>query len=68
MKESIKKYFEVGIVSFMAYPSMLRGEAPEIVELLKKIATDDYFDAIEVNWIKDAGKGRKWPSCFKARI
>ncbi len=53
MKESIHKYFQVGLIAFMAYPTMLRGEAPDTLELLKKIAVDDYFDAIEVSWIKD---------------
>lgn len=53
MKESIHKYFKVGLISFMAYPSTLRGDDPKVVDLLKKIAVDDYFDAVEVNWIKD---------------
>lgn len=53
MRESIHKYFQVGLISFMAYPGSLRGEAPDIVDIIKKVAVDDYFDAIEVNWIKD---------------
>ena len=53
MKESIHKYFKVRLISFMAYPSTLRGEDPNVVDLLRKIAVDDYFDAIEVNWIKN---------------
>lgn len=53
MKDSIKKYFKMGIVAFMAFPDMIRGESPATLENLKKIAADDYFDAIEVNWIKD---------------
>ena len=53
MKDSIKKYFKVGLVSFMAYPAALRGTDPEILSSMKKIAADDYFDAIEVTWIKD---------------
>ena len=54
MTESIHKYFKVGIVGFMAYPSVMRGDSPEVSGLYKKIAVDDYFDAIEVTWIKDA--------------
>ncbi len=54
MKESIHKYFKVGLISFMAYPANLRGEDPDVAQVIKKIACDDYFDAIEVNWIKDA--------------
>ncbi|MDR1061657.1 MAG: sugar phosphate isomerase/epimerase, partial [Clostridiales bacterium] len=53
MRESIHKYFKVGLISFMAYPSIMRGDDPGALEYLKKIATDDYFDAIEVTWIKD---------------
>lgn len=54
MHESIHTYFQVGLISFMAYPSTLRGEDPTVVDILKKTVVDDYFDAIEVNWIKDA--------------
>ncbi|MCL2376232.1 MAG: sugar phosphate isomerase/epimerase [Defluviitaleaceae bacterium] len=54
MKDSIKKYFKVGLVQFMAYPAGLRGEDPDIVDRMKKIVYDDYFDAIEITWIKDA--------------
>lgn len=53
MRESIHKYFQVGLIAFMAYPANMRGEDPNILEALKKVACDDYFDAIEVNWIKD---------------
>ena len=53
MKESIHKYFKVGLIAFMAYPTMLKGEDPDTLEHLRKIALDDYFDAIEVTWIKD---------------
>lgn len=53
MIESIHRYFQVGIVAFMAYPAMLRGEAQNTIDLLKKIAMDDDFDAVEVNWIQD---------------
>lgn len=56
MKESIHKYFKVGLISFMAYPSTIRGDDPNTAEAIKKIACDDYFDAIEVSWIKDPAK------------
>jgi hypothetical protein len=36
----------------MAYPSTMRGEGP-VVETMKKILVDDYFDAIEVTHIAD---------------
>lgn len=53
MRESFHKYFDIGIVSFMAYPAALRGEDPDILSNLKKTVVDDYFSAIEVTWIKD---------------
>lgn len=56
MKESIHKYFKVGLISFMAYPSIMRGDAPDVAAIMKKIAVDDYFDAIEITWIKDEKK------------
>lgn len=59
MKESIHKYFQVGLISFMAYPTTMRGEAPNVVEILKKTAVDDYFDAVEVTWIKDSALRKK---------
>lgn len=52
MIESINKYAKVGLIHFMAYPSTIKGEGP-IEETIRKIAVDDYFDAIEVTWIKD---------------
>jgi sugar phosphate isomerase/epimerase len=55
MREPIHKYFKVGIIVFMAYPGMGKGEDPNTFENIRRIACDDYFDAIEVNWIKDAG-------------
>ena len=54
MHDSIHKYFKVGLIAFMAYPAGLRGEDPDILSRIKQIACDDYFDAIEVTWIKDS--------------
>lgn len=53
MNESMHKYMKVGLIHFMAYPEVMKGEGP-IEETLKKIALDDYFDAVEIAWIKDA--------------
>ena len=53
MKESIHEYMKVGIIHFMAYPSTMKGDGP-IFETVKKLAADDYFDAIEIGWNKDA--------------
>lgn len=52
MDKSIHEFMKVGLVQFMAYPSVMKGDGP-IEETLKKIASDDYFDAVEVTWIND---------------
>lgn len=49
--ESIKKYFKVGIVQFMAYPAP--KDAQEQIRDFKKTLSDDYFDAIELTHIAD---------------
>jgi sugar phosphate isomerase/epimerase len=52
MKGSIRNFMKVGIVHFMAYPFTMQGEGA-ISETVRRILIDDYFDAIEVSWIKD---------------
>ncbi|TCP97185.1 hypothetical protein [Serpentinicella alkaliphila] len=49
---NLKKYMKVGIVHFMTFPEIIRGEGP-IIETVKKIDKYEYFDAIEISWIKD---------------
>ncbi|WP_130858958.1 sugar phosphate isomerase/epimerase family protein [Gracilibacillus phocaeensis] len=51
MKGSLQDYVKVGIVHFMIYP-VIQGEGP-ILETLKRIIQDDYFETIEISWIKD---------------
>jgi len=46
-----------GLVHFMAYPEVMKGEG-SILEKLQKIAEDDFFTAVEIFWIKDEGFGR----------
>jgi len=53
MRESIHKYFKVGLIEFMAWPAGLRGEDPDILDRIKQVACDDYFTAIELSWIKN---------------
>lgn len=43
----------IGIVSFMAYPSMMRGEG-DIPDFLKKIGEDPFFELVEVCALTDA--------------
>lgn len=52
MNESIRKYMKVGLIHFMAYPVVIKGEGP-IEETFKKIAVDDYFEVVEITWMKD---------------
>ncbi len=53
MTESLHAYMRVGLIHFMAFPEAGSGQGA-IDETIKKIAADDYFDAIEITWIKDA--------------
>ncbi len=53
MRDSIHKYFKLGIIQFMSYPKM------DSVEAIRTIARDDYFDAIEVTQIKDDEKRKE---------
>lgn len=58
MNQPIHKYIKVGIIHFMAYPSTMKGEGP-IAETIRRILLDDYFDAIEIAWIKDDAERAK---------
>jgi sugar phosphate isomerase/epimerase len=58
MNESLHKYMKVGLVHFMAYPSTIKGEGP-VLETIRKLALDDYFNAIEITTIKDPEERRK---------
>lgn len=49
MKDSIHKYFQVGLIQWMSHPPAQY----ELLDSLKKIACDDFFDAVEVTQIKD---------------
>jgi len=45
-------YMDVGILHFMAFPEVMKGEGP-IVETLETLCQDDYFQVIEVTSIRD---------------
>ena len=49
MKDPIQKYFRVGTIQWMSYPPA----GHDLVETLQRIASDDYFDAVEITQIKD---------------
>jgi sugar phosphate isomerase/epimerase len=52
MNESMYKYMKVGIIYGMIFPTVSKGEGP-ILETIRKILTDEYFNAIEITWIKN---------------
>ncbi|SHE74665.1 Sugar phosphate isomerase/epimerase [Caldanaerobius fijiensis DSM 17918] len=52
MNESMYKYMKVGIIHFMAFPDTMKGEGP-IFETLQKIMEDEFFNAVEISWVKD---------------
>ena len=41
-----------GIVHFMAFPATMKGEGP-ILETCRQILADDFFEVIEISWVKD---------------
>lgn len=47
MRESIHKYFQVGTIRWMSFPKM------GVLESIRRIVSDDYFDAIEITKCKD---------------
>lgn len=58
MREPFTSYFKAGIVQFMAHPNCLKGEGP-VSEYVKKIVEDDFFQAIEITWVKDPAERKK---------
>lgn len=52
MRQSYAGLINLGIVHPMVYPETMRGEGP-ILETISRIATDEFFGAIEISWVKD---------------
>lgn len=46
MRETIHRYFQVGTISWMSFPNL------SAIDAAKKVAQDDYFDAIEITQCK----------------
>ena len=53
MEKSMKRYMKVGTILHVSYKEVGSGEGP-ILECLKKIVTDPYFEAVEVAHMKDS--------------
>lgn len=67
MRESIHKYFDVGAIQWMSYPPAGTG----VIEAIKRIACDDFFDAIEICQFNDDAKraeAKKVLECSHMRI
>lgn len=47
-----QKHMQLGIVHFMIYPDLLKGDGP-IVETARRIAADPFFEVLEVGLIND---------------
>lgn len=53
MRDSIHKYFKIGTILWMTYPT------DDVLDSIYKVATDDFFDALEITQIKDDEKRAK---------
>ena len=58
MSKHWSSYCLMSIVHFMAFPETSGGQGP-IAETVRRIAEDDFFDAIELAWIKNAAQRRQ---------
>ena len=58
MNNSWKKYMKVGLVHFMAFPEVQKGDGP-ILRTLESILADDFFDVVEVTTINDESTRQK---------
>lgn len=47
MKDSIHRYFKIGTIQWMSYPGL------SALDSIRKVATDDFFDALEIKTIAD---------------
>ena len=52
MRESWTKYMDLGIIHFMIYPQVIKGDGP-IVETAERIASDDFFNVLEIGLVND---------------
>jgi len=66
MEAPIQGYAKVGIVHFMAYP-VNKGDGP-ILESLRRIVSDPFFDAVEVSWINDPAVRKQARNLFEQSL
>ena len=66
MRDPIQRYFQVGLVTGMAYaPLLSQGEG--WADLVRRIAVDDYFQVAEVNPLPDDGHTRAQVAALAAQ-
>lgn len=58
MDKAMRRYMKVGTILHVSYKELGSGEGP-ILEQLKKIVTDPYFEVVEVAQMKDAAVRRR---------
>lgn len=58
MEASLHSYMKVGIVHFMAFPATAGGEGP-VLESVRAIAEDPFFQAIEITHVADPAVRRE---------
>lgn len=56
MKESIHSYFQLGLVSAMAYPYYDSQTSPDVIDVARQVACDPDFAVLELNPIADGEK------------
>ena len=52
MDGQLKEFMRVGLIHFMAFPAVIKGEGP-VTETLQKVLDDDFFNAVEITQVKD---------------
>ena len=51
MRDSIHKYFQIGTIQWMSHPPA----DYDVLDSIKTVACDDFFDVLEVTRFQDAG-------------
>jgi len=51
MKGRPQDFADIGIIQFMAFPEVMKGEGP-VLETLSRLLEDDYFQVVEVTSVK----------------
>jgi len=52
MEGKPQDFMKVGLIHFMAFPEVMKGEGP-VVDTLRQICSDPYFQAVEITHVAD---------------